>query len=191
MKPDNSRPDPNVVWRGSRFGAVAVVWSYHGDEPKICRIVIPKPRLPAMEAVSSSLPGSVETSCAIIDRVADEIVAVLSGEDLRFSLDSVRLDLCSEFQEKVLRAEHAIPRGSVSTYERIARHIGKPTAARAVGSALARNPFPLIIPCHRVIRSDGTLGGYQGGTKMKRALLGMEGIDFDDSDRVLAPYLFY
>jgi len=54
--------------------------------------------------------------------------------------------------------------------------LGKPNAARAVGAALAANPFPLIIPCHRVIRADGSLGGYQGGLKMKQALLRIEGV---------------
>jgi len=87
-----------------------------------------------------------------------------------------RIDHCSKFQQKVLRAASAIPRGKISTYQRIAKQIGKPKAVRAVGRALANNPFPLIIPCHRVIRSDGSLGGYQGGLKMKRALLKKEGV---------------
>ncbi len=86
-----------------------------------------------------------------------------------------RFDLCSVFQQQVLRAVSAIPRGKVRTYQFIAKQIGKPKAARAVGRALATNPFPLIIPCHRVIRSDGKLGGYQGGLKMKKALLRKEG----------------
>jgi methylated-DNA-[protein]-cysteine S-methyltransferase len=59
----------------------------------------------------------------------------------------------------------------VSTYQRIAGHLGSPQAARAVGTTLAHNPFPIIVPCHRAIRTDGTLGGFQGGMEMKRALL--------------------
>lgn len=99
-----------------------------------------------------------------------------SKSSLNFSISSyplsmLRLGLCSVFQQKVLRAVYAIPRGRVSTYQLIARQIGKPKAARAVARALATNPFPLIIPCHRVIRSDGSLGGYQGGLKIKQALL--------------------
>jgi methylated-DNA-[protein]-cysteine S-methyltransferase len=85
-----------------------------------------------------------------------------------------------------LRAEHGIPRGSVSTYQLIAAHLGRPKGGRAVGNALANNPFPIIIPCHRAFRSDRSLGGYQGGLAMKRALLEKEGIGFDRTGRVQA-----
>ncbi|HUT21711.1 MAG TPA: MGMT family protein, partial [Anaerolineae bacterium] len=64
-------------------------------------------------------------------------------------------------------------------------------AARAVGNALARNPFPLVIPCHRAIRAGGTLGGYQGGSGMKRALLEIEGVQFSGEGRVVAPRTYY
>jgi methylated-DNA-[protein]-cysteine S-methyltransferase len=76
----------------------------------------------------------------------------------------------------VLLAEYRIPRGRVSTYGAVAKHIGVPRGARAVGNALARNPFPIVIPCHRAIRADGSLGGYRGGLVMKRALLELEGV---------------
>jgi methylated-DNA-[protein]-cysteine S-methyltransferase len=79
----------------------------------------------------------------------------------------------------------------VSTYQRIAKYLGNAKGARAVGSALAGNPFPIIIPCHRAIRSDGTLGGYQGGLEMKRRLLEMEGVMFDALGRVVAKERFY
>jgi methylated-DNA-[protein]-cysteine S-methyltransferase len=78
----------------------------------------------------------------------------------------------------------------MSTYQRIAGHLGNPQAARAVGTALAHNPFPIIVPCHRAIRSDGTLGGFQGGMEMKRILLEMEGVPVDGSGRVVAGQLF-
>jgi methylated-DNA-[protein]-cysteine S-methyltransferase len=76
----------------------------------------------------------------------------------------------------VLLAEYGIPRGYVSTYRRIAEHVGSPGGSRAVGGALSGNPFPIIIPCHRAVRSDGGLGGYQGGLEMKKRLLAMEGV---------------
>jgi methylated-DNA-[protein]-cysteine S-methyltransferase len=86
------------------------------------------------------------------------------------------IEQCSKFQQKVLRVVSAIPKGKVSTYQSIAKKIGQPKAARAVGRVLATNPFPIIIPCHRVICSDGSLGGYQGGRKKKLALLKKEGV---------------
>jgi methylated-DNA-[protein]-cysteine S-methyltransferase len=91
----------------------------------------------------------------------------------------------------VLRAEHAIPRGSVSTYQLIAAHLGSANGARAVGNALAKNPFPLIVPCHRAVRSTGHLGGFQGGLEMKRALLEMEGVGLDDVERVVVERFHY
>ncbi len=81
------------------------------------------------------------------------------------------------FERTVLQALRRIPAGQVRTYGEIARSLGKPTAARAVGTACARNPLPLLIPCHRVVRSDGKLGGYsmRGGVTLKRQLLEAEG----------------
>jgi methylated-DNA-[protein]-cysteine S-methyltransferase len=155
-----------------------------------CRVLLSKPQLSA-EQHQTSFTDVKHSSCAEIDLVADQIMAFLTGEDIRFSLDIAHLDLCSQFQQKVLRAEHGIPRGSVSTYQRIAKYLGNRNGARAVGTALATNPFPIIIPCHRAIRSDGTLGGYQGGLGMKQTLLKMEGILFDASGRIVIEELFY
>ena len=81
----------------------------------------------------------------------------------------------SAFQRQVYRAIAAIPAGQVRTYGWVARRIRRPASARAVGSALHRNPFAPRVPCHRVIRADGTLGGYAGGLAQKRRLLRREG----------------
>jgi methylated-DNA-[protein]-cysteine S-methyltransferase len=88
-------------------------------------------------------------------------------------------------------AEHRIPRGWVSTYGRIAKSLAVPRGARAVGSALSHNPFPIIIPCHRALRSNGELGGFQGGLAMKRALLELEGVQFSPTGRVLTDRVYY
>jgi len=69
--------------------------------------------------------------------------------------------------------------------------LGTPGAGRAVGNALARNPFPLVIPCHRAVRSDGALGGYQGGVQMKRKLLALEGVAFRDALHVSLERVWY
>lgn len=177
--------------RATPFGPVALLWSVFGDQPKIFRVLLSKPGVLANQQVTVLFPHSTTSSCSEIDFIADDIEAFLGAEDIKFSLEMVCMDLCSEFQQDVLRAEHGIPRGAVSTYQRIARHLGNPRGARAVGNALANNPFPIIIPCHRAIRSDRTLGGYQGGATMKRALLEMEGIGFHDTGRVATENLFY
>ena len=147
-----------------------IFWSAYKRKPKIQRIVLSKNR--------KSFPNAAISSSPRIDNLANQIAAFLAGKDIRFPLNMIRLDLCSVFQQKVLRAAYAIPRGRVSTYQLIAKLLGKPNAARAVGMALAGNPFPIVIPCHRVIRSDRALGGYQAGLKMKRTLLKMEGVSF-------------
>jgi len=84
----------------------------------------------------------------------------------------------TKFQLKVWAYLKKIPRGTVKSYSQVARDIGKPLAVRAVASAISKNPYGPKIPCHRVIRSDGSLGGYsgKGGLKIKRFLLKKEGI---------------
>ena len=92
---------------------------------------------------------------------------------------SLRFDLrgLSEFERAVLRKALEIPRGEVRPYAWIAREIGRPRAVRAVGTVLAQNPIPVLIPCHRVVRSDGSIGNYGYGSETKRAVLAAEGVD--------------
>ena len=81
----------------------------------------------------------------------------------------------TKFQWKVLSVTANIPLGETRTYKWVAEQVGSPKAVRAVGQALRRNPYPIIIPCHRVIKTDGSLGGYAGGPSGKKAkLLAME-----------------
>jgi len=83
----------------------------------------------------------------------------------------------SEFQQAVLRKTAEILPGQVRPYSWVAKEIGKPKAVRAVGTALARNPVPVLLPCHRVVRNDGHLGNYYNGTEVKRKILATEGMD--------------
>jgi methylated-DNA-[protein]-cysteine S-methyltransferase len=102
------------------------------------------------------------------------IAAYFEGDPVDFSTDpAISLDGLSPWDHKVLLTCRKIPSGRTTTYGELAVRIGHPGAARAVGSALARNPIPLIIPCHRVLRTDGALGGFSapGGLTTKQALL--------------------
>ena len=101
----------------------------------------------------------------------------------------MNLSRLTDFSAKVLKQACKIPRGKVATYSGLAAKLGKPRAARAVGTALANNPFPIIIPCHRVVRADGSLGGFGGGLRMKRELLHREGVALNAEDRVNAEFL--
>lgn len=82
----------------------------------------------------------------------------------------------TDFQRRVWRAIAGIPRGQVISYTELARRAGNPRAVRAAAQACGANPVPLLVPCHRVVRSDGSLGGFGGGLPMKRQLLAREGI---------------
>jgi methylated-DNA-[protein]-cysteine S-methyltransferase len=177
--------------RKTRFGPAVILWEESPGKPRVRQILLTKPVQPAQAALKEQFPGSVPSTCALVDDLAGRIAAFLEGADVRFSLEPMRLDLCPPFQRQVLLAEYGIPRGRVSTYRRIASHLGVAGGARAVGNALATNPFPIVIPCHRAIRSDGTLGGYQGGLAMKRVLLEQEGVDIDERGRVISPDLYY
>ena len=173
------------------IGEIALVWSATRSGGLIRRVLLPAENHTVGPMIHTQHPEATRGSCREIDVLCMEIISFLQGDPVRFSLEHVAMDQCSAFQRSVLLAEYGIPRGSVSTYQRIARHLGRPKGARAVGNALARNPFPVIIPCHRAIRSDLTLGGFQGGLSVKRRLLKMEGVLFDRTGRVVPGPLHY
>lgn len=106
----------------------------------------------------------------------DQMAEYLEGERETFDL-SIDWSVLTPFQEQVLRATFDIPRGQVATYGDLARQLGKPRAARAVGRAEATNPMPVVIPCHRVVGADGGLHGYGAGEGLdtKAWLLRLEG----------------
>lgn len=109
---------------------------------------------------------------------------LLRDGEAAFPLDALDWGACTPFQEKVLRELARVPRGKVISYGALARRAGVPRAARAVGAVMAWNPFPLVLPCHRVVRSSGETGRYGGGEVMKRALLEREGVRIDEAGRV-------
>ena len=108
-----------------------------------------------------------------LDAITQQLDEYFSGQRTAFDVNT-DLSATTEFRRTVLEHLTTIPYGHTQTYAQVAQAIGRPRAVRAVGSACATNPIPIVIPCHRVLRSDGSLGGYAGGLDMKRALLELE-----------------
>jgi methylated-DNA-[protein]-cysteine S-methyltransferase len=106
--------------------------------------------------------------------VKRRLQAYFRGEDVSF--DDLLLDAHegTPFLRRVWAATRAIPRGQTRTYGQLARECGSPRSARAVGQAMARNPWPIVVPCHRVVGHDGRLTGFGGGLDMKKRMLDLE-----------------
>ena len=123
----------------------------------------------------NGLSDSVEENASAFTDLALQIKRYYDGEKVVFS---GKLDFsgATSFNRAVWEATSSIPYGEVRSYSWIAQQIGRPKAYRAVGSALGQNRLPLIIPCHRVIASNGKLGGFGGGLELKKQLLQLEGI---------------
>jgi methylated-DNA-[protein]-cysteine S-methyltransferase len=112
---------------------------------------------------------------AQLDEVRRELDLYFAGKLDRFNL-SLDWRLSGGFRQRVLRAIDRIPYGQTRSYTEMARKAGNERAVRAAGTACGSNPIPLVVPCHRVLRTSGALGGYGGGLPMKRALLELEGV---------------
>jgi len=154
----------------SPLGRIGIAATPHG----ICRISLRATTPAAFETVLRR-----EYRCTAIrrDRHFKDLVA---GMRLYFSGRPARLDAKidlqegTSFQKKVWRSLQHIPPGETRSYKNVARLIGHPNSFRAVGGACGRNPVAVLIPCHRVINTDGRLGGFTGGLRIKRRLLAME-----------------
>ena len=149
-----------VVWRASRLAGVHLPGS--GDAAASLRRRFPD----AEEAPPPpSIAGAIEA-----------ITALLAGEPRDLAQVPLDVSAVPDFERRVYDAARAIPPGSVLTYGEVAARIGEPGAAQAVGRALGRNPFPVVVPCHRVVAADGKLGGFSapGGRSTKLKLLAIE-----------------
>jgi methylated-DNA-[protein]-cysteine S-methyltransferase len=176
----------------SAFGTFGIVWQKTENRPKIQRVFLPNEKKTRVKnLIRADFVGSNQMSCESILELGERIQSFLNGEPVKFELDIIALEICSTFQRRVLLAEYGIPRGWVSTYGRISKRLGIAKGARAVGRVLSRNPFPIIIPCHRAIRSNGQLGGFQGGLRMKKALLEHEGVSVSNEGKVLTTKIYY
>jgi len=120
-----------------------------------------------------ALDATEETGESELNGLADRLRRYGRGEAVAFP-DTLDFQGVSPFQRAVWEATQDIPRGQTCSYGELAARVGRPGAARAVGQAMARNPWPIVVPCHRVVASDGGLGGYGGGLEMKERLLRLE-----------------
>ncbi len=128
--------------------------------------------------VSAVRPGPAAprpgvTARRLAEQAREELSEYFQGRRVFFSVP-VDLSGCPVFQQQVLEETNRIPFGETRSYSEVARRIGHVRASRAVGTALGRNPIPFIVPCHRVLRGDGTLGGYGFGVPIKNRLLHLE-----------------
>jgi methylated-DNA-[protein]-cysteine S-methyltransferase len=153
---------PLLMVRGAR-GLVRVAYAGGEDADR------------ELERLSERLSPRLVRAPAALDDVRRQIDEYLRGRRSTFEV-RVDLALVGPFARRVLDATAAVPYGEVTTYGDLAATVGRPRAARAVGNALGSNPVPIVIPCHRILRAGGGLGGYTGGTGIKRALLGVEGL---------------
>ena len=145
------------------------------DDGAVCACTLPRTRredaleeMTAQGAREPARPSEVGDLPERLRRYADgEAVDLGKG---------VRIVTGTPFQRQVWQALIEIPRGETRSYAWVARRVGRPRAARAVGQAVGSNPLPVLVPCHRVLASDGSLGGYGGGLEMKEELLRLEGV---------------
>lgn len=157
----------------SPIGGLGLVVDASGGVVRIA--FLPDGELPLLQALERYFDGSDELTedaerCAPLEEQLREYFA---GERKVFDLPLVPRG--TEFQKEVWNHLLEIPAGETTTYAAIAKRLGRPGASRAVGRANATNPIPIIVPCHRVVGSNGTLTGYAGGLEVKQGLLEIEG----------------
>jgi methylated-DNA-[protein]-cysteine S-methyltransferase len=128
-----------------------------------------------LEELAALISPRILESARSTDRVRKELDQYFDGMLKRFTVP-VDLSVAQGFRRRVLEATALIPFGSVSTYREVAEKAGSPRATRAAGNALGSNPIPIVVPCHRVVRTGGGLGGYTGGLDRKVKLLTIEGV---------------
>jgi O-6-methylguanine DNA methyltransferase len=155
------------------FGWVGIAWSAHG----LVAVTLPQ----ATEAEALSLLPSASSDTLQeppgldVAGLLDRLQQYFDGQVVTFD-ETLDPSIGTTFQQQVWAITRAIPRGQTRTYGQIARQAGSPGAARAVGQAMARNPWPVVVPCHRVVGHDGRLTGFGGGLAMKRQMLELEGV---------------
>lgn len=144
-----------------------------GSTAGLRRIVLPQPSPEdVLPLLLRGLPGAIPDPSPFGD-LPQRLRRYLKGEPIPFD-DELDLADATPFRSVVWQATRSIPYGETQSYGWIAQQIGKPKAFRAVGQALAKNPFPILVPCHRVVSKDGSLRGFGGGLEVRRRLLDLE-----------------
>jgi methylated-DNA-[protein]-cysteine S-methyltransferase len=155
----------------SPFGTLHAAVTRRG----LVRLAFPEEHPDTMlERLARALSPRIVQAPSMLDPVRRELDEYFSGSRRRFEL-ALDWSLIGPFGRRVLRKTAAIPYGAHLSYAEVAAEAGSPRGARAAGNALGANPIPIVIPCHRVLRSGGNLGGYGGGLDRKRWLLELEG----------------
>jgi len=154
----------------SPVGRLLVATSERG----LCRISFDPDPERELDWLTTAFGARVLRSARPLDPVRRELDEYFEGGRHEFDL-TVDLTPLPHFQREVLEELGRVPYGHVDTYGGLAKRIGKPQAARAVGGALNRNPVPIVVPCHRIVGASGSLTGYAGGLARKETLLGLEG----------------
>ena len=153
-------PLGRLLLAGTDVGVVRVAFASEGHDEVLADL-------------SARLSPRVLEAPRRLDAAATALEAYLSGRSRQVDVP-VDLRLLGGYRREVVEALPAIEYGRTATYAELAERTGRPRAVRAVGSACANNPVPLVLPCHRVVRSDGSEGGYRGGIEAKRLLLDLE-----------------
>jgi methylated-DNA-[protein]-cysteine S-methyltransferase len=155
----------------SPFGKLTVAVTERG----LVRLAFPEEDLDAvLERLAARISPRVVEAPAAPDPVRRELEEYFAGRRRHFEL-ALDWTLAGPFARRVLRAAGEIPYGGVLSYTQVAAEAGSPRGSRAAGNALGSNPIPIVVPCHRVLRNGGALGGYAGGLERKRWLLELEG----------------
>jgi methylated-DNA-[protein]-cysteine S-methyltransferase len=155
----------------SPFGELLLAASKHG----LLRLAFPEEPVDAvLERIAQRVSPRIVESRAPLDAVRRELDEYFTGRRREFELP-LDWSLIGPFGRRVLKVTSEIPFGGVLSYAEVAAEAGSPRGFRAAGNALGSNPIPIVIPCHRVLRSGGSLGGYGGGLDRKRWLLELEG----------------
>jgi len=144
-----------------------------GTESALCRTHLPGPNPENIKTLLLKNTNAAEFDRTCFKSIQQQIIAYFDGSCVNFNNIPIALGGFSQFTRSVLDLCHEITFGQTITYAELAARAGRPAAARAVGSALAKNPLPLLVPCHRILRSDGQIGGFSapGAMNLKAKLL--------------------